>query len=182
MLCGSEGPDKSDYKALMKCEECKECLIIDISKKADEIEERLGLEHVKLLERFFLVWALLENSLEYPRLAHAYLEISRVLYEFLKNTIKSKKFKIKFWNTKLKELKIGFRDLLKLVQNIQEKGTKEYEPAKKEEGKKSVWNNKNNLFNSLSFYETVMQNLKTNKYGLIFGVIAIIISVLGLIF
>lgn len=183
---------KSVPKSTVKCENCEENIYIKnadgqiqvLNEKVGNLKKKLDLELVTLSYRPFLVWALNKEDLSYSNLAHAYLEISRVLYKLLKDysKVSSEEFKAKFQNIKLKYLQKGFDDLLKLIQNIQEKGTERGDPAKIQAGKESVWNNKNNLFSSLEFYETIMNNIKTNKLAILIGLSMIILAIFGLFF
>lgn len=118
-----------------------------------------------------------KKDLEFFKIAHSYLEITRVLYRLLK------KYK------ELDELQQGYNELLELIQYFQEKNPVEGEyikekPERRLEAKESIWNNKNILFSSLDHYITITKSLEQIKQFSTSNrnsIIAIIIS-LGALF
>ncbi len=117
-----------------------------------------------------------EKSLTFPNLADAYLEISRNVYDLLKE-----------YHSKRGKLMDGYEDLLKLIQCIQKKLTIPSEDEDEDSrGRKTVWENKNFVSNSLGLYINAMQNLRENKINFVIYVIlyisVIFISIGGFFF
>lgn len=94
-------------------------------------------------------------------LAHAYLEISRRIYELLTK-----------YHTKRRKLMKGFDDLLVLIQCIQQIPTDTSgKPDDVAQARSSVMANKDFVSNSMGFYVTVMQNLRGNTLnGIVIGI------------
>lgn len=172
----------------LNCNRCQKKMILDLidgiyhikNKEVDEIKNKLNLNIVDLSTRSFLIHAITSETLKLSHIAHSYLEISRILYELLRNYGSDIK--------NLKNLKIGFNDLLSLIQIIQEKEPKQEEIRVDENDsiqfpeKNSIWNNKNNLFSSLEFYQSIIQNKKSNIYLWIANGILAILAFFGLWF
>lgn len=170
---------QSNFQGSKNCDKCEKELKIKVvdrnveikNKQVDELKGELKLT-LSLATKPFLVWALQKEKLSYSNLGHAYLEINRVLFDQLDK------------HTNYRDLKKGYEDLLKLIKRTQERGTNPTDDEKnnqtlREESKNTVWNNKNNLFSSLDFYLTVMQNKKTNKYARWGIIIVILFSITG---
>ncbi len=155
--------------------------IKDENERLKQIKTIFNFEKIDLSTNSFLIWALKTDRLSLSNLAHAYLEISRILYDLLNDySIKEKP------KDQIHILDLGFRDLLKLVQKIQEKQTS-YEGIDKKDlpnAKESVWSNKRNLFDSLNFYDSIKQNLlaeRSNKNAHNLAKKAILISMFSII-
>ena len=119
----------------------------------------------------FLKDYLKSNALDLSNLADAYLEISRTIYDLLKN-----------YSSRWRQLKRGYVELLKIIDCIQQNSTiLSGDETIDSQGRTTVWTNKDQMLKNLDLYVTIMLNLKETRITLIISVIAITVSIVSLI-
>ncbi len=144
-----------------------------MSNKSLKTNMNLNLELVEISD--VLKGYIAENDkFKFPKLADAYLEISRVIYKTLLD-----------YHPKWRELVIGHSDLLKIIQCMHQKETDPSGNEKEDNpGRISVRDNRDHVIRSMVFYVTEMQNLRENKHKTIITYIsylAIIFSFVSLV-
>jgi len=110
------------------------------------------------------------SGLNLSNLADAYLEISRSITGLLSG-----------YTSKWRKLKKGYIDILKLIDNIQQKSTiLSGDDADDSQGRTTVWNNKDQVQKNLELYVSLMLNLRESKINFIISVSALAVSVISL--